>query len=79
MVMNESLREVFAKNIKRFRTERNLTQEELSLSCGLHRSHVNTIERSEVNVTLDTIEKLAKVLDIPEKDLLERHPSAIDD
>ncbi len=41
-----------------------LSQEALADLAELHRTYVGSIERSERNVSLDNIEKLARVLDV---------------
>ncbi|HQH27614.1 MAG TPA: helix-turn-helix transcriptional regulator [Oligoflexia bacterium] len=64
------LRKVLANNIKRFRNERSLSQEQLAEACGLHRTYVGSVERCERNVTLSTLEILAKALGLTVPQLL---------
>ena len=40
----------------------------------MHRTYVSSIERSERNISLDNIEKLARVLGIEVADLLREGP-----
>ncbi|OUJ14893.1 hypothetical protein HK27_12645 [Acetobacter orientalis] len=59
-----------AENIRRLRNARNLSQEKLADICGLHRTYVGSVERGERNITLSSLEILAKALDVSVIDLL---------
>ena len=63
------LRNKFAKKLRELRKQRGLSQEELGFRAGLHRTYIGSIERSEQNVSIDNIQKLAKALKVPTKDL----------
>lgn len=52
------------------RTRRKLSQEQLAELAGVHRTYIGMIERAEKNITLESIEKLAKALDLPPEELL---------
>ncbi|MBR0076976.1 MAG: helix-turn-helix transcriptional regulator [Bacteroidales bacterium] len=41
-----------------------ISQEELAYKCGLHRTYIGAIERGEKSPTLNTIEKIAKGLNV---------------
>ena len=56
------LREVFAKNVKKLRIEKGISQEELARLCGVHRTYMGLIERGKANVSIDNIEKIAEIL-----------------
>ena len=56
--------------IRNKRLERNITQEMLSLQCGIDRSYMGRIERGEVNLTVEKLYEIATVLKISAKDLL---------
>lgn len=66
----QTLRRVFASNIRRVRLDRNLTQEALALQAGLHRTFIGHVERAESNISVDNIERLAAALGIPAFQLL---------
>ena len=56
---DKPLRKVLAENLRRYRANRGLSQESLADEAGLHRTFVGAVERSERNISLDNIEKLA--------------------
>ena len=66
------LRDVFARNLRRARLARGLSQEELAERAGLDRTYISSLERSQYSASLDVIEKLGKVLKCDEASLLER-------
>lgn len=70
MAKNESLRDVLALNIRKRRAELAFSQEQLADECGLHRTYIGSVERSERNVSLTTLEALAKALNLSVPDLL---------
>lgn len=55
---------VFASNVKKYRTEKGLSQEALAEKAGLHRTYVSAIEREKRSIALDNIQKIADALDI---------------
>ena len=65
------LNAVVAPNLRRLRKKLGISQEGLAEKCGLHRTYIGAIERSERNITLQTLEKLAESLGVSPQDLLE--------
>jgi transcriptional regulator with XRE-family HTH domain len=57
-------------NLRAFRAERGWSQEEFADMCGLHRTYIGAIERGERNVTLNTLDNIAKALGIPSAELI---------
>jgi transcriptional regulator with XRE-family HTH domain len=64
------LRQILAQNLKRLRGERGLSQEALADSAGLDRTYISALERERYSATVDTIEKLAGVMDVEPHELL---------
>ncbi len=52
-------------NLKIIRTQKGLSQGDISRKLGVDRSYISSIENARRNPTLANIEKLAKVLDVP--------------
>ena len=52
------------------RKEKGWSQEAFAAKCGLHRTYVGAIERAEENLTMRTLDKLAKALRVRPADLL---------
>ena len=57
------------------RAQHKLSQEALADLVGLHRTYVGSLERSERNVSLDNVERLAVALSVDIADLLSESPS----
>jgi len=64
-----NLRERVAKNIIDYRKSVGLSQENLAKRSGVSRSHLGKIENARYSMNIDTIEKIARALDI-EADVL---------
>lgn len=60
----------FGNQVRNERLKLKLSQEELAVKTGVHRTYIGMIERAEKNITLLNIEKIAKALKIPVKELL---------
>ena len=58
------LRDILAKNMRRLRAARGLSQEALAYECGINRTYLSAIERSERNVSIDNIARIGKGLRI---------------
>lgn len=61
---------ILAANIRAFREEKSLSQEDFADICGLHRTYVGSVERGERNVTLSTLEVFASVMGVSVPQLL---------
>lgn len=57
--------------MRKIRKSQKQSQEELAYRIGVHRNHVGRIERGETNPPMHLIEKIARVLKIPLKDLFD--------
>lgn len=68
----KSLRGTLAYNIRLFRFEQNISQEELAFRCELDRTYISAVERCIWNVALSNIEKIAAALKVEPWQLLLR-------
>jgi len=71
-VVTNELRKVFAAHVRSHRTTRGWSQEELASEAGLHRTYIGSIERSERNVSIDNIGRIAHALQVEPAELLRR-------
>lgn len=62
--MEKEIRVKFGSTLRRLRKDRSISQEAFAGKCDLHRTYISDIERGERNVSLENIEKIAKVLNI---------------
>lgn len=60
----------FGKQVKNIRLQKGWSQEDLAKKCGLHRTYIGSIERSERNVSLINVDKIATALGVPINNLL---------
>jgi transcriptional regulator with XRE-family HTH domain len=58
------LRDILAKNMRRLRAERGLSQEALAHECGINRTYLSAVERAERNVSIDNIARIANGLGV---------------
>lgn len=66
-----SARELLAKRVRELRLAKGWSQEDLAAASSLHRTYIGTVERAEQSITVDSIEKLAKALEVPVAKLFE--------
>jgi transcriptional regulator with XRE-family HTH domain len=58
------LGDIVARNLRRLRNERGLSQEQLADLAGITRNYVGMIERQENSPTIATLERIAKALEV---------------
>ncbi len=68
-------RDILAKNMRRLRAERGLSQEALAHECGINRTYLSAVERAERNVSIDNIGRIATGLGVEPWTLLRDDPS----
>lgn len=61
---------ILAMNLRRLRLAIGISQEELGLRAGLHRTYVSSIERGERNISLKNLFVLADALGVSPSELL---------
>jgi len=66
------IREVFARNLRKARHARGLSQEALAHEAEVDRTYVSALERSVYGATIDMVDKLAAVLGVEASALLQR-------
>lgn len=62
---------LFGAHIKKIRTAKGYSQEQLAAFAGLDRTYISGIERGQRNISLMNLVKLAKALEVPAKQLLD--------
>ena len=70
------LRGRFAQNVRLFRRQRGMTQDELACAAGIGRAFVSQIERGRFSVTLETVAVLSAALGIPPSSLIHSNDQA---
>lgn len=60
----------FGKTLRKFRIQKNLTQETLGFESGLDRTYISLLELGQRSPTLDTIVTLCNALDLSLPDLI---------
>ena len=58
-------RAIIGWNLRRVRVAQGLSQERLALAAGIDRAYVGRVERGSENVTIATLEAMAKALAVP--------------
>jgi transcriptional regulator with XRE-family HTH domain len=70
------IREVLARNLRIYRQERGLSQEELAHLADLDRTYISALERCVYAASIDVLDKLGAALNVEPADLLRKaHPS----
>lgn len=67
------LQKLVAENLRRFRQNLHISQEQLADICGYHRTYIGSIERGERNITLTTLGSLATALNVTPCEMLVGH------
>jgi transcriptional regulator, XRE family protein len=55
---------VFGTNLRKYREERNISQEKIAEMAGLHRTYISDIERFQRSISLGNVQKIADALEI---------------
>jgi hypothetical protein len=70
-VIKVKIQEIVGKNIKKYRLQKKLTQEELAEICDLHRTYISSIERGVKSPSLNILFRISNELEINIKNLFE--------
>ena len=68
---NRILLQKFGNHLDKLRTDKGLSQRELSYACNIDHSKISKIEKGQINITLVTILELSSALEIHPTELLE--------
>ncbi len=60
-----ALSRLIGANIRKYRIQKDVSQEHLALESGIHPAYISKLERGEKCPTIDTLYRLAKALGIP--------------
>ncbi|NVO26813.1 helix-turn-helix transcriptional regulator [Donghicola sp. C2-DW-16] len=74
-VPRSPLRDRLAKNLRSKRASVGWSQERLALESGLNRTYLSAVERSEQNISIDNLWRLALALKMEPQDLLSGGPT----
>lgn len=55
---------IFGGNVRKYRMALGKSQEKLAEECGLHRTYISDIERSQRSISLNNVQKIADALSI---------------
>lgn len=72
LVARVDVKIIFGSSVRNRRSRLGISQEELAERAGLHRTYISDVERGARNVSLESIEKLARALQISVSALLSR-------
>lgn len=59
-----NLKQIFGKNVRYYRFEKNLTQEKFAECVNLNASYVSELESGKYGPTFEKVEEIAKVLEV---------------
>jgi transcriptional regulator with XRE-family HTH domain len=74
MARRRDIRARFGARLRELREVRGLSQEQLAMRAGLHRTYVSSTERGQRNVSLVNIERLALALKVSVRELFGAGP-----
>ncbi|MEL6644926.1 MAG: helix-turn-helix transcriptional regulator [Pseudomonadota bacterium] len=69
-----AIRQTFAENLRRYRLEAGLSQEELAHRAEIDRTYVSALERSVYAASIDMVARLGEELGVTAADLLREEP-----
>ena len=72
------LQRTVGQNLRAYRQAKGLSQEKFAEMLGVHRTYMGAVERGDRNLTLQTVERLAKQIKITPLMLLQPNQSRAD-
>lgn len=73
--MRGNLQRIVGRNLREYRRGRGYSQEDFADVLGCHRTYMGALERGERNLSLQSVERIAELLQLDPLDLL-RPPAA---
>jgi transcriptional regulator with XRE-family HTH domain len=61
---------ILGENIRTARVKAGLSQEQLAEKADLSRNYIGNVERAEYKITVETLARIAKALNLPVHDLM---------
>ncbi len=58
------IKEIFSKNLRKYRNQLGLSQEKFAEKAKLHRTYISAVESKRRSISLDNIQKIAEALEI---------------
>ncbi len=65
------IRKQVGRNVRRYRLEKDWSQEQLAFEAGIHQTYLSGVENGARNPTITVLKKLADALGVPPAALLE--------
>ncbi len=62
--MSKSTAQKFGENMKKIRLEKGMSQGDICRSLNLDRAYISNVENGKQNLTISTMEKVAKALGV---------------
>lgn len=70
-----TLKNIFINNLKFYRKQKNLTQNELTLAINKSYNYINSVEQGKINPSFEVIEQICNVLKIKPSQLFDENSS----
>lgn len=70
--MAKTTAQKFGENMKKIRLEKGMSQGDICRELGLDRAYISNVENGKQNLTLSTMEKIAKALEVGVDDLIKK-------
>ncbi len=61
---------IIGSKIRKLRENKGWSQEQLAFECKLHRTYIGSVERGERNITILTLIRIAKTLNVSVSEIL---------
>ena len=66
------IREAFARNLRRVRQSKTMSQEELAHRADLDRTYISSLERSVYSPSIEVVDRIAMALGVDAAELLDK-------